>query len=155
MYTEDNYLWGMVGYYLGAFIVLWYVHYLLAKIAIRHVRNGLLIVAATLLLTPVQAYPDPQLYQLAPAFLVYFFEGAVYAVADDPNRGLIPMVFVFILLSAAYLAWLWWLNRRQVLQQTDSADESVGGSPTRESQTEKPQTKNPQIEEVQAGGQRH
>ncbi|UTW45630.1 hypothetical protein KFE80_01500 [bacterium SCSIO 12696] len=112
MYTESNYFWGLVGYYLGALVVLWYVHWLLAKVAIRHLRNGLFLLAAALLLTPVQAYSNPDITHLAPAFLVYLFEGLVIGTEQDPNRALVPIVFVFLLLLAAYAGWLWWQHKR-------------------------------------------
>ncbi|MGS2722325.1 hypothetical protein ACVBEJ_01175 [Porticoccus sp. GXU_MW_L64] len=122
MYTESNYFWGLVGYYLGALVVLWYVWWLLSKLAWHHVRNVLLLFCAALLLTPVQAYSDPNLQHLAPAFLVFLFEGLILGTEQDASRALIPMLFVFTLLLAGYGGWLWWCNKQAVSGQAESGN---------------------------------
>ena len=113
MYTADNYFWGLVAYYVGALIAVWYVYWLLARVPCRHVRHivGLLFVA--ILMTPVQAYPDPQLPQLAPAFLVYLFEGLVLENQQEPARALVSIFFVYLALIAGYGGWLWWRFRHR------------------------------------------
>ena len=122
MYTESNYFWGLVAYYVGALVVLWYAYWLLSKLAYRHVRNVLLLMCAALLLTPVQAYSDPNLHQLAPAFLVYLFEGLIIGTDQDATRSLVPMLFVFLLLLAGYGGWLWWLNKKAASEQVEQKD---------------------------------
>ena len=112
MYTADNYWWGMVAYYVGALIVICYIYWLLARVPYRHVRNGLALLSVAILVTPIQAYPDPQLPQLAPAFLVYLFEGLVYTDQQQPARGLLSILFVYLLLIVGYGGWSWWQFKR-------------------------------------------
>ena len=108
MYTADNYFWGLVAYYVGALIVIWYIYWLLARVSHRHIRNTVALLFVAILITPVQAYPDPQLHQLAPAFLVYLFEGLVYTNQQEPVRGLLSILLVYLLLLIGYGGWLWW-----------------------------------------------
>lgn len=113
MYTASNYFWGMVGYYVGALIVMWYIRWLLVKIPYRHVCNLLCLLFVAVLFTPVKAYQDAELAHLAPAFLVYAFESIVSESSQDPTRALMPIVFVFLILLAGYAGLLWWLHRRR------------------------------------------
>lgn len=113
MYTASNYFWGMVAYYVGALVVIWYLWWLLASIPYRHGRNLLLLLGAAVLFTPVQAYPDSELPYLAPAFLVYAFENLVFDATQDRQRALLPMLFVYLVLLASYGGWQWWWHWRK------------------------------------------
>ena len=127
MYTASNYFWGLVAYYLGALVVIWYIYWLLRKIPYRHVRNSLGLMFVALLFTPVQAYQGAELAHLAPAFLVYLFEGLVFASSQDPERALMPMLFVLLVLMALYIGWEWWRFQRR--KQVAGDDSEREGSP--------------------------
>ncbi len=107
MYTMENYIWGLVGYVVGATLVMWYLHWLFKRIPWHYLRVGLNILFATLLFTPVVAYPDHSTF-LAPAFVVALFEGAIFDTDGGAIRSLLPMVFVFFTLVILYGGWQWW-----------------------------------------------
>ena len=111
MYTMENYVWGVVGYVLGAAVVMWYLCWLVGHIPYRYLRHLLIMVIFTALFTPVQAYPDQPPF-LAPALVVALYEGAVYSTEGGATRALMPMLFVFLVLVAGYLGYQWWRHAR-------------------------------------------
>lgn len=104
MYSDENYLWGMIGYYLGCFLVLLFLWRFRELLPGRHFRNQLLLLIASLILVPIKAYPDTG--YLAPAWFVSLFEGLT---GPDPlgfMRGAQPIMICYLTLSLLYVTWL-------------------------------------------------
>lgn len=100
MYTEENYFWGLVVYYVGAFLILfslWFVRKILPG---RHFRNTLLLMMASILLVPIKAYPD--MHYFAPAWFVSLFEGITKVQPLGYVRGLQPILAVFLFSVVIY-----------------------------------------------------
>lgn len=111
MYTMENYVWGLVGYALGAGLVLWYAIWLLRHIHYRYVRHLLIILCIAVLFTPVMAYPDRPPF-LAPAMMVAFFEGSIYETDQGVWRALTPIIVVFLTLVLGYAGYQWWRQHK-------------------------------------------
>ncbi len=112
MYTDENYLWGLVAYYLGVLLLLvptWRLTRVLPGFPLRAlVRCGALAVLGT----PMLAYSD--MYHLAPAWGVMLFDAISPAQSDGLLRGVLPLLAVFGLLYAiSLLFWLLPLRRRR------------------------------------------
>lgn len=112
MYTEENYLWGLVGYYLGVLLLLvpaWRLTRPLPGFPLRALARCAVV---ALLGTPMLA--DPDMHYLAPAWGVMLFD----AIDPEPHAGLVrgalPLVAVFgLLYVASLLAWVPLRGRRR------------------------------------------
>lgn len=110
MYSEENYLWGLVGWYLGVLLVLpplWRITRPLPGFPLRALVR---VAVITLLATPMLAYPDMD--YLAPAWGVMLFDALSPNRSDAVLRGVAPLVAVFGVLYVATLA-LWLPFRRR------------------------------------------
>jgi membrane-bound ClpP family serine protease len=94
LYTQENYLWGMVGYYIGCLLVLLYLWRFRKLIPGRYFRGLFLLLVASILLVPITAYPDG--YYLAPAWFVSLFEGFTEATEQGYLRGALPIAMVYL-----------------------------------------------------------
>ncbi|MAT51591.1 MAG: hypothetical protein CMK32_10455 [Porticoccaceae bacterium] len=102
MYTDENYLWGMVAYGLGCLLLLppaWIISRRI--IPWRIPRNSLRILLLAVLFTPVRAYTD--MHFLAPAWVVMAFEFVQPTTPEGPVRALMPLLSVFLGLLVVYL----------------------------------------------------
>ena len=93
MYTDENYLWGLVGYYLGVLLLLVPTWWLTRPLPGFPLRALVRCAAVALLATPMLAYPD--LKYLAPAWGVMLFDALSPAHSDGLLRGVVPLLAVF------------------------------------------------------------
>ncbi len=100
MYTAENYFWGLVGYGLGALLILLALWVIARSWRWWWLRHGLLLVTAVLLLTPMQPYSDSSF--LAPALFVSVFEGMSRMPETGFGRGLLPIGVVLVAALALY-----------------------------------------------------
>lgn len=105
MYTHENYQWGLVAYVLGFLLILPLV-FSITRVLIPWAipRNLVRLAFAAVLLTPVRAYTD--MYFLAPAWMVAFFEYFKPTSVEGPARAVTPIVICFAALLVAYLGWI-------------------------------------------------
>jgi len=112
VYSEENYFWGLVGYYLGVLLVLaplWRITRPLPGFPLRAVAR---VAVITLLATPMFPYRD--LHYLAPAWGVMLFDAIGPERGDALLRGVLPLLAVFGLLYALTLGlWLIFRPRRE------------------------------------------
>lgn len=94
MYSDENYLWGLVAYYVGSALVLLFLWRFRELLPGRHFRNVLLLLIAATLLVPIKAYPD--LTYLAPAWFVSLYDGVTNASEQGYLRGALPIIVCFI-----------------------------------------------------------
>ena len=101
MYSDENYLWGIVAYYLGCLLVLLFLVRFKDLLPGRHFRNQLILFVAALILVPIKAYPDTG--YLAPAWFVSLYEGLTGP--DDVGflRGAKPIVTCYLVAVACYV----------------------------------------------------
>ncbi len=113
MYSEENYLWGMVGWYLGVLLVLaplWRITRPLPGFPLRAFAR---VAVITLLATPMFPYRD--MHYLAPAWGVMLFDAIGPGRGDALLRGVLPLLAVFGLLYVLTLGlWLIFRPRREV-----------------------------------------
>ncbi|MGE3298417.1 MAG: hypothetical protein AB7I68_13840 [Porticoccaceae bacterium] len=111
MYSEENYFWGLVGYYLGVLLVLaplWRITRPLPGFPLRALAR---VAVITLLATPMFPYRD--LHYLAPAWGVMLFDAIGPERGDALLRGVLPLLAVFGLLYVMTLGvWLTFRRRR-------------------------------------------
>lgn len=122
MYTPENYLWGMVGYYIGCLLVLLYLWRFRKLIPGRYFRGLFLLLVATLLLVPITAYPDG--YYFAPAWFVSLFEGLTEATEKGYLRGLKPILVCYLAAVFIYLCWVTFRIFRRPAETEPSSDPS-------------------------------
>ncbi|MEZ5529008.1 MAG: hypothetical protein R3E57_03560 [Porticoccaceae bacterium] len=103
MYSDENYLWGMVAYYLGCFLVLLFLWRFRELLPGKHFRNQLLLLIAAVILVPIKAYPDTG--YLAPAWFVSLFEGLTGSDELGFLRGAQPIVLCYLAASLLYITW--------------------------------------------------
>ena len=112
MYSEENYLWGLVGYYLGVLLVvapLWRITRPLPGFPLRAFAR---VAVITLLATPMFPYRD--LHYLAPAWGVMLFDALGPEHGDALLRGVLPLLAVLGLLYVLTLGlWLIFRPRRE------------------------------------------
>ncbi|MGV6807218.1 MAG: hypothetical protein ACWA5K_04885 [bacterium] len=89
MYTDENYFWGMVTYYVGVALVMAFLVRYRRLVPIRHLRNVLLLAIAVILMTPVAAYSDVE--YLAPAWFVMAF-GMLASAQEEVVRAQVPLI---------------------------------------------------------------
>ncbi len=111
MYSTENYIWGLVGYYLGVLLLLAASWRVCKVIPWKHPRRLLLLLLAVVFLVPVRAYPELQF--LAPAFFVAIFEGITSTEEGSYLRGLIPLIVSYLVAVAVYIAINGYLLRRK------------------------------------------
>lgn len=102
MYTQENYLWGLVAYGLAVLLLMpmfWWLSR--AVLPWRTARELVRLLVLVLLLTPVRAYEDMSF--LAPAWVVAFFEFLQPTTEMGPARALAPLAIALIAVSALYL----------------------------------------------------
>lgn len=109
MYTDENYLWGLVAYYLGVCLLLIPTWRLTRPLPGFPLRALVRCAAVALLATPMFAYPDMR--YLAPAWGVMLFDAISPTQGDGLLRGALPLLAVFGLLYAGSLL-LWLLPQR-------------------------------------------
>lgn len=115
MYTDENYLWGLVGYYLGVLLLLLPTWWLTRRLPGFPLRALARCAAVALLATPMLAYPD--LNYLAPAWGVMLFDAIGPTHSDGLLRGVLPLLAVFgLLYVVTLLVWLPLRNRRETLR---------------------------------------
>ena len=100
MYSDENYLWGLVAYYVGSGLVLLFLWRFRELLPGRHFRNVLLLLISATLLVPIKAYPD--LHYLAPAWFVSLYEVLTSASDQGYLRGALP---IFVCFFAALLVY--------------------------------------------------
>lgn len=102
MFSAEDYLQGWIIYSIGASCLLLFLWLVLRKSAWLTVRHLILLLAASILLTPVTAYRDDS--HLAPAFFVSLYEGVMVSGADAGfQRGLAPIIAVAVFAIIFYL----------------------------------------------------
>lgn len=101
MYSDENYLWGIVGYYLGCLLVLLFLWRFRELLPGRHFRNHLLILIAAVILVPIRAYPDMD--YVAPAWFVSLFEGLTGNSETGYLRGAQPIIVSYLVAVVIYL----------------------------------------------------
>ena len=102
MFSAEDYLQGWIAYSIGAICLLLFLWVLLRKSAWTTVRHLILLLSASILLTPVTAYRDDG--HLAPAFFVSLYEGVMLSGAEAGfQRGLAPIVAVVLFGLILYL----------------------------------------------------
>ncbi len=119
MYSQENYIWGLVAYVLGVllvspamikvtgFIMPW-----------RPLRALLRVFFFTLLLTPVLAHQGSHF--LAPAWTVALFEIVRPTTPEGPATALAMLVSMFAglsLLTIGFYVYKFFWRRKQVTQQ--------------------------------------
>ncbi|KKL99128.1 hypothetical protein LCGC14_1817520 [marine sediment metagenome] len=122
MYTPENYLWGMVGYYIGCLLVLLYLWRFRKLIPGRYFRDLFLLLVATILLVPITAYPDG--YYLAPAWFVSLFEGFTEATEKGYLRGAKPILVCYLAAVFLYLCGVIFGIYRRPARIAKSSDSS-------------------------------
>ncbi len=125
MYSGENYLWGIVGYYLGCILLLMFLVRFKDLLPGRHFRNHLILFIAAVILVPIKAYPD--MNYLAPAWFVSLFEGLTGP--DDMGflRGAQPIITCYLVASACYiLAMLLGVFKRRDTEREEGMLESSG-----------------------------
>jgi hypothetical protein len=117
VYTDENYFWGLVAYYLGVVLVLiplWRITRPLPGFPLRSLAR---VTAIALLATPMFPYPD--LHYLAPAWGVMLFDAISPERGDALLRGVLPLLAVFGVLYAPTLGlWLAFRSRRRMARNT-------------------------------------
>ena len=114
MYTDENYLWGLLAYYVGAVLVMLCLYNYRKLVPWRHLRNVLLLLVAVVLLVPVKAYPD--LKYLAPAWFVGFY-ALITKEQEEAIRAFIPIVVVIVLMAVGYPLGYLLLKRRSTVKK--------------------------------------
>lgn len=91
MYTNENYLWGLVAYGVG-FLLMMPLLYKLSRAVLpwRFLRQLFWVLVIAALLTPVRAYTDMAF--LAPAWMVALFEFIRPMSQEGPARAVTPIV---------------------------------------------------------------
>lgn len=108
MFSAEDYLQGWVVYCIGVACILLFLWLVLRKSAWTTLRHLILLLSASVLLTPVTAYPDDS--HLAPAFFVSLYEGVMKSGSDMGfQRGLAPIIAVALFATIFYglLRLLW------------------------------------------------
>ena len=121
MFSAEDYLQGWITYSIGAGCLLLFLWLILRKSAWATVRHLLLLLSASILLTPVTAYRDDS--HLAPAFFVSLYEGVMVSGADAGfQRGLAPIiaVVIFALIFYFLVRFLWTFISRKNSGNTGS-----------------------------------
>ncbi|MGB0450374.1 MAG: hypothetical protein ACPGF6_07250 [Porticoccaceae bacterium] len=129
MFSAEDYLQGWIAYCVGASCLLLFLWLVLRNSAWITVRHILLLLAASILLTPVTAYRDDS--HLAPAFFVSLYEGVMVSGADAGfQRGLAPIIAVAIFAILLYLLL-------RVLWRVISRKSAAGNSPAKKNANKK------------------
>ena len=108
MFSAEDYLQGWIVYSIGVACILLFLWLVMKKSAWTTLRHLILLLCASVLLTPVTAYRDDS--HLAPAFFVSLYEGVLQSDADMGfQRGLAPIIAValFALIFYGLLRLLW------------------------------------------------
>jgi hypothetical protein len=111
VYSEENYYWGLVGYYLGVLLVLaplWRITRPLPGFPLRAFAR---VAVITLLATPMFPYRD--MPYLAPAWGVMLFDAISPERGDALLRGVLPLLAVFGLFYVLTLGMWLALRSRQ------------------------------------------
>ena len=139
MYTAENYLWGLVAYYLGAVLVLFCCWYFRRWIGWRPVRHLLLVLISVVLLLPFNAYPDMD--YLAPAWFISLFEGITKSTDEGYLRAGVPLIVACLVGIICYAtgSTIWFFQNRKKgsekrmstdpLEENESREENSGNAP--------------------------
>ena len=130
MYSEENYYWGLVGWYLGVLLVLpplWRITRPLPGFPLRALVR---VAVITLLATPM--FPYPGMHYLAPAWGVMLFDALSPNRSDALLRGVAPLAAVFGVLYAATLVLWLPFRRRAAPRARKRAPPAVPRQPRRE-----------------------
>ncbi|WP_461520622.1 hypothetical protein [Porticoccus sp.] len=101
MYSDENYLWGIVAYYAGCTLVLLFLWRFRELLPGRHFRNQLLLLLSAIMLVPIKAYPD--MGYMAPAWFVSLFEGLTGTSEMSFLRGAQPIIVSYLVVSFLYI----------------------------------------------------
>ncbi|MEH6529652.1 MAG: hypothetical protein V7718_06905 [Porticoccus sp.] len=101
MYSAENYLWGLVGYYLGCLLILLYLWRFRKLIPGRFFRSMFLLFVTAVILVPITAYPDG--HYLAPAWFVSLYEGLTEATEQGYLRGAKPILICYLAAVCLYI----------------------------------------------------
>jgi len=115
MYSQENYIWGLVAYGMGFLMILPALLWVTRVTVPWQIPRALVrLFFVALLLTPVKAYND--MHFLAPAWVVAAFEFMKPSSVEGPARALTPMVVVFAGLVVACCLWYflrhYWQRKR-------------------------------------------
>ena len=117
MYTAENYVWGLVAYYLGAVLVL----------------------ISVVLLLPFNAYPDMD--YLAPAWFISLFEGITKSTDEGYLRAGVPLIVACLVGIICYAtgSTIWFFRSGKKgsekrmstdpLEENESREENSGNAP--------------------------
>lgn len=116
MYSDENYLWGLVAYGLGCILMAPLLYKLSLKLLPwRFLRYFFWILLFAVFLTPVRAYTDMTF--LAPAWMVALFEFIRPTSQEGPARAVTPIVMagaaLFLTMLVLYVAAAYLRRRKQ------------------------------------------
>lgn len=109
MYTDENYLWGLVSYYLAASVLLFCCWHFRKIIAWRYLRHLLLLLVAIFLLLPIKV--TPELHYLAPAWFVSVFDGLTSAPEGFSRAG-VPLLITYLVAAVLYIPVIAYFRKR-------------------------------------------
>lgn len=128
MYTDENYLWGLVGYYLGVLLLLVPLWRLTRPVPGFPLRALIRCALVAVLATPMLAYPDMK--YLAPAWGIMLFDAISPARQAGLLRGILPLLVVFgVLYAASLVIWLPQRGRRRSATRNPPAQPSRAAAP--------------------------
>lgn len=129
MYSEENYIWGLVAYGLGVVLVLPAMLKVTALVMPWKFLSPLKLVVraffVVLLVTPVYAYKETTFF--APAWMVAAFETISPSTPEGPALAYATLtsvfISVFLLIIGFYIARFYWnkhqTSRHQAALQTE------------------------------------
>lgn len=121
MYSAENYLWGLVGYYLGCLLILLYLWRFRKLIPGQFFRSLFLLFITAVILVPITAYPDGHYF--APAWFVSLFEGLTEATEQGYLRGAKPILTCYLVAVCLYICGLLFrFSRRSSGDDQDSVN---------------------------------
>ncbi|MGB5096769.1 MAG: hypothetical protein WBN82_02540 [Porticoccaceae bacterium] len=128
MYSEENYFWGLVGYYLGVLLVLAPLWRITRPLPGFPLRAGARVAVITLLATPMFPYRD--MHYLAPAWGVMLFDAISPERGDALLRGVLPLLAVFGLLYVLTLGlWLTFRPHRNLASKAAKPANAAKSAP--------------------------
>lgn len=130
MYSDENYMWGIVAYYVGCALVLLFLWHFRELLPGRHFRNQLILLLAAIMLVPIKAYPDMEYF--APAWFVSLFEGLTGTSEAGFLRGAQPIIVSYLVASFLYIcaALSGLIKRSSAVEETSSNLEAGGQGET-------------------------
>ena len=126
MYTDENYLWGLVAYGIGFLCLVPLLYKVSTKLLPwRFLRYLFWLLVIAVLLTPVRAYTDMDF--LAPAWIVALFEFVRPTSQEGPARAITPIVIaiggLLLLLLSSYLVAVFFRRRKGDAEEGEASTE--------------------------------